>query len=72
MTCQHHWILKTPQGATVRGTCKLCGKRRYFPVTPEGRKWQPRTSSTKPATSGRHTSGQGTWMKADGDYRGTN
>ncbi len=29
-TCQHHWIIETPHGATSRGRCKRCGAEREF------------------------------------------
>lgn len=28
--CRHHWIIESPQGATSKGVCKLCGAIREF------------------------------------------
>lgn len=28
--CRHHWLIETPQGATSRGVCKLCGQEKEF------------------------------------------
>ncbi len=28
--CAHHWIIETPNGATSKGICKLCGASRSF------------------------------------------
>lgn len=34
MTCSsHHWLIETPDGPTVRGTCKRCGEQRVYPST---------------------------------------
>lgn len=30
-TCVHHWMLETPKGKTVAGTCAHCGGVRSFP-----------------------------------------
>lgn len=35
MTCSHpRWILKSPNGRTVKGVCKQCGVRRSWPASP--------------------------------------
>ena len=26
-TCQHHWLIETPRGATSHGHCKRCGEK---------------------------------------------
>ena len=30
-TCQHHWLIATPEGAMSTGRCKRCGETRDFP-----------------------------------------
>jgi len=29
-TCQHHWLIESPRGATSTGRCKRCGEEREF------------------------------------------
>jgi len=29
-TCRHHWVIDSPQGATSRGVCKICGAEKEF------------------------------------------
>lgn len=29
--CVHHWLLASPDGGLIRGTCKHCGAERLFP-----------------------------------------
>jgi hypothetical protein len=30
--CVHHWVLETPRGPEVRGTCRHCGATRVYPT----------------------------------------
>lgn len=39
-SCQHHWIIETPHGATSRGLCKRCGATKRFPNAAEDAMWQ--------------------------------
>ena len=34
-SCQHHWLIETPHGATSRGVCKRCGASKRFPNAAE-------------------------------------
>ena len=38
-TCQHHWIIATPNGAKSDGHCKHCGSEKLFPNTIDDRIW---------------------------------
>lgn len=38
-TCQHHWLIETPQGATSKGHCKKCGAKREFLNSLSGDLW---------------------------------
>jgi hypothetical protein len=29
-TCKHHWVIETPEKATSKGVCKLCGEVKIF------------------------------------------
>ena len=29
-TCQHHWVIESPHGATSFGRCKVCAEVREF------------------------------------------
>lgn len=28
--CRHHWVIDSPEGATSKGVCKLCGAEKQF------------------------------------------
>ncbi len=34
-SCQHRWILETPNGPKVKGRCRSCGRERTFQTVPE-------------------------------------
>jgi hypothetical protein len=38
-TCQHRWIIETPNGATSRGLCRRCGATKRFPNAADDRLW---------------------------------
>ncbi|HEY8489877.1 MAG TPA: hypothetical protein VIO14_02685 [Dehalococcoidia bacterium] len=38
-SCRHHWIIAAPNGATSKGTCKLCGETREFRNSTEDSYW---------------------------------
>jgi len=44
-TCQHHWIIETPQGATSRGYCKRCGEEREFRNSAADHLWEDESGS---------------------------
>ena len=29
-TCKHYWVIETPEKATSKGVCKLCGEVKIF------------------------------------------
>lgn len=31
LVCRHHWVIATPDGPTVEGSCRRCGLTRTFP-----------------------------------------
>lgn len=35
----HHWLIETPKGPTVTGTCKTCGESRTFSTALEENLW---------------------------------
>lgn len=39
-TCQHHWLIETPRGATSQGRCKRCGEEREFRNSSSDRLWE--------------------------------
>lgn len=39
-TCQHHWIIETPRGATSTGRCKRCGEEREFRNSANDHLWE--------------------------------
>lgn len=39
-TCQHHWLIETPRGATSMGRCKRCGAEREFRNSATDRLWE--------------------------------
>lgn len=30
VTCQHFWVIESPNGSDSRGICKFCGEERVF------------------------------------------
>jgi hypothetical protein len=44
-TCQHHWIIATPQGATSLGRCRVCGEQREFRNSATDHLWEDESSS---------------------------
>lgn len=44
--CRHCWVLETPNGPKVRGTCRICRAERVFKTVPdEVATFRPHTSS---------------------------
>jgi|GEM_PF-1319432 len=43
--CRHHWLIETPQGATSKGVCKVCGEEREFRNASTGAYWESDSSS---------------------------
>ncbi len=39
-TCQHHWLIETPRGATSMGRCKRCGEEREFRNSASDHVWE--------------------------------
>lgn len=39
MTHAHHWLLESPGGPTVQGTCKTCGAVKEFQAWDESWGW---------------------------------
>jgi hypothetical protein len=44
-TCQHHWIIETPRGATSHGRCKRCGEEREFRNSATDHLWEDESGS---------------------------
>ena len=44
-TCQHHWLIETPRGATSRGRCKRCGEEREFRNSATDHLWEDESGS---------------------------
>lgn len=38
--CRHHWIIESPNGATSRGVCRLCGAVKVFVNTFADAGWE--------------------------------
>ncbi len=43
-TCQHHWLIETPRGATSMGRCKRCGAEREFRNSASDHLWEDDSS----------------------------
>lgn len=43
--CVHHWLIETPQGATSKGVCKLCGAMGEFRNATSGAYWESDSGS---------------------------
>lgn len=54
--CRHHWVIESPQGATSRGVCRLCGAEREFPNSAQDSLWEGEASPS---------SGSGRWSRGD-------
>lgn len=54
--CRHHWVIESPQGATSRGVCKLCGSEREFPNSAQDSLWEGDSAPS---------SGSGRWPRGD-------
>ena len=39
-SCTHHWVIDSPNGATSKGLCKVCGIEREFRNSYEYSSWQ--------------------------------
>ena len=39
-TCQHHWLIESPRGATSMGRCKRCGEEREFRNSASDHLWE--------------------------------
>lgn len=44
-TCQHHWLIETPRGATSHGHCKRCGEEREFRNSATDHLWEAESGS---------------------------
>lgn len=44
-TCQHHWLIETPRGATSHGRCKRCGEEREFRNSATDHLWEDESGS---------------------------
>ncbi len=51
-TCQHHWLIETPRGATSCGRCKRCGEEREFRNSASDHLWEDDSKSGYGAWSG--------------------
>jgi len=45
LTCQHHWLIETPRGATSHGRCKRCGEEREFRNSATDHVWEDESGS---------------------------
>jgi len=55
-TCTHFWKIRSPNGKTSMGTCKLCGEKRKFMNSIEWTGWRQsikNTSRKKPTPKAR-------------------
>ena len=44
-TCQHQWLIESPNGPTSNGECRTCGEERQFDNYIDGSSWGYDTSS---------------------------
>jgi hypothetical protein len=51
-TCQHHWLIETPQGSLSRGRCKVCGEEREFRNSASDHLWEDESGSSYNAWRG--------------------
>ena len=54
-TCQHHWLIETPRGATSKGCCKRCGEEREFRNSASDHLWEADSSGGYSPWSGRRS-----------------
>jgi len=45
VTCQHHWVIETPRGATSLGRCKRCDEEREFRNSATDHLWEDESGS---------------------------
>lgn len=46
-TCQHHWSIEMPAGATSKGRCRRCGEVRDFRNSADDYLWEKDSASGK-------------------------
>jgi len=51
-TCQHHWLIETPRGATSHGRCKRCGEEREFRNSATDHLWEDESGGSYNAWRG--------------------
>lgn len=51
-TCQHHWLIETPRGATSHGRCKRCGEQREFRNSATDHLWEDESGNSYNAWRG--------------------
>ena len=56
-TCVHWWVLPMPNGETVKGRCKKCGKTRTYPTYASDKY----SVNAKGKSQGLHESAQARW-----------
>jgi hypothetical protein len=44
-SCQHHWLIETPQGSISHGHCKRCGEEREFRNSATDHLWEDESGS---------------------------
>ncbi|MAH44249.1 hypothetical protein CMI37_00360 [Candidatus Pacearchaeota archaeon] len=44
----HHWMLPSPDGPTVKGTCKFCGTTKEFYNSSENNLWKMSNKKKRP------------------------
>lgn len=59
VSCNHRWLLGTPNGPKVLGRCRACGTQRDFPTTAEdlwyGEPWSSARTRERDARAGADT-----------------
>ena len=46
-SCEHHWVIATPNGRVSPGACKRCGQEREFRNSTDDRMWDSESFSLK-------------------------
>ena len=54
-TCQHHWVIESPQGAMSKGRCKRCSEEREFRNSATDHLWEAESGSGYNAWRGRRS-----------------
>ncbi len=54
-TCQHHWLIESPQGAMSKGRCKRCGEEKEFRNSATDHLWEDESGSGYNAWRGKRT-----------------